>query len=213
MATERSHYEVLSVAPTASAREIRAAYRARARQLHPDVARGTSGSTVRGSVDMADINRAWSVLSDPHRRAAYDLSLTGRGPTTQDEPAARVDSEHAQQFVPARFPWRGMLIVAVIGIGLVLIMDATSSPPAPGRPDQLLQSGSCVRVDDRSEVYEVSCAEPHDGVVRQLVAMDRPCPVGTEPHRDRQGMGRACIDRVAPTGTSDQGVEQTGESG
>jgi hypothetical protein len=70
-------YEVLGVRRTASATEIRAAYRAAARRLHPDTG---------GSADaMQRLNVAWQVLRDPGRRAEYDRSVTdtrwGRGGT------------------------------------------------------------------------------------------------------------------------------------
>ncbi len=59
------------MAPTASAEEIRAAYRALARRLHPDARGG------RPSPEMAAVNEAWRVLSDPGRRAVYDAGLRG----------------------------------------------------------------------------------------------------------------------------------------
>ena len=65
-----SHYDVLGVAPTASADEVRAAYRRAARDHHPDA----GGDGLR----MQDLNAAWRVLGDPIRRAAYDRQLNGR---------------------------------------------------------------------------------------------------------------------------------------
>lgn len=71
------HYEVLGVAPTASAAEIRAAYLALARQHHPDRLNASGGAGQAASAQrMARINAAWTVLSDRDRRAAYDA---GRG--------------------------------------------------------------------------------------------------------------------------------------
>ena len=89
-----------------------------------------------------------------------------------------------------------MAAIATLAIIGVLVADATSSPAVPGKPDQLLTSGSCVNIDVRNDVYEVSCAAPHDGVVRQLIAIDRSCPPDAGTHRDRQGMGTACVDLV-----------------
>uniref|UniRef100_UPI000ADBA600 J domain-containing protein n=1 Tax=Janibacter corallicola TaxID=415212 RepID=UPI000ADBA600 len=59
-------YEVLGVATTADATIIKAAYRARAKNLHPDSAHATDQQ------EFARINRAYEILSDPARRAAYD---------------------------------------------------------------------------------------------------------------------------------------------
>ena len=57
-------YEILEVSPRARAEVIAAAYRALARKFHPD-----AGGDER---IMIDLNRAWEVLGDPGRRAAYD---------------------------------------------------------------------------------------------------------------------------------------------
>jgi curved DNA-binding protein CbpA len=65
-----NHYEVLGVSPTASADDIRSAYRNAARARHPDAG---------GSADeMQRLNAAWQVLRDPGRRAVYDRALAGR---------------------------------------------------------------------------------------------------------------------------------------
>lgn len=63
--SEPDHYRRLGVAPTASAGQLRDAYRQRARQLHPDTATGDAEA-------MAALNESWRVLSDPARRARYD---------------------------------------------------------------------------------------------------------------------------------------------
>lgn len=78
---EPRHYDELGVAPTATTAEIRAAYVALARRHHPD-RMGTSTEVVRSeaAARMARVNAAWTVLSDPAKRAAYD-ARTG-GPST-----------------------------------------------------------------------------------------------------------------------------------
>lgn len=67
-----THYEVLGVSRSASAEQVRAAYRAAARDHHPDA--GGDPSRMRA------VNAAWQVLGDPGRRAAYDRQLAGREP-------------------------------------------------------------------------------------------------------------------------------------
>lgn len=68
-----THYEVLGVAPDASPAAIRAAFVALARRHHPDH-HVDDPPAVRAEAErhMRTINEAWSVLSDPRRRAAYD---------------------------------------------------------------------------------------------------------------------------------------------
>ena len=72
MGSERSnHYVLLGVSPHAPTDEIRRAYRARARQLHPDLAGASSAADER----MADLNAAWAVLRNPALRSRYDRSI------------------------------------------------------------------------------------------------------------------------------------------
>ena len=64
---KRDYYDVLGVSKTASADEIKKAYRQKARQHHPDVDKST-GAEAR----FKEINEAYQVLSDPQKREAYD---------------------------------------------------------------------------------------------------------------------------------------------
>lgn len=80
-----THYDVLGVAPDADAAEIRRAYRARARALHPDTA--AAPDTVMG---MSAVNEAWAVLRDPVRRRAYDATLAVE-PLVGSDPDVGVD--------------------------------------------------------------------------------------------------------------------------
>jgi molecular chaperone DnaJ len=189
MATKKTHYEVLGVRSNASEAEIRNAYRALARTLHPDVV----GSAASGSRSMSDVNHAWSVLSDLSSRRVYDQSLGTHSRVNHATETSFRAAYVVNQSEPARFPWRAMLVMAAVGTVLVLVLHAFSSPPTPGAPDQLLSSGSCVDISTELVASEVSCEGPHDAVVNQLIATDRTCPTGTEPYRDRQGMGIACV--------------------
>ena len=194
MAIDRDPYRVLGVARDATETEIRDAYRRLARRLHPDVAGDASSTGGSAGPTMAEVNEAWSLLSDPSRRRILD---EGR---PQPTPGSRAGDDHRTVVVGplprARIPWRLMLGIVVVGSAAVLTAHANTESPAPGTPDQLIQSGSCVDIDDTSAATEVSCDGPHEGVVRQLIAFDRACPQDTSSHRDRQGMGIACVDLV-----------------
>lgn len=61
----RDYYVVLGIAASATAEEIHAAFRCRSKKLHPDVSGGDSGPFL-------ELQEAYSVLSDPARRGAYD---------------------------------------------------------------------------------------------------------------------------------------------
>ena len=67
MSSERDYYEVLGVTRTASADEIRRAYRRLARERHPDVNKSADAET-----RFAELQEAYDVLSDAEKRRAYD---------------------------------------------------------------------------------------------------------------------------------------------
>jgi molecular chaperone DnaJ len=65
--TERDYYEVLGVSREASGADIKRAFRARARELHPDVSAAPDADG-----QFKEAAEAYEVLSDPERRATYD---------------------------------------------------------------------------------------------------------------------------------------------
>ncbi|KAH7332086.1 hypothetical protein KP509_20G067600 [Ceratopteris richardii] len=74
-ATPRAtYYSVLGVSPTSTPREIRAAYRRLALQHHPDVS--PLHQLDKSTKIFAQINEAYTVLSDPQKKACYDMKLT-----------------------------------------------------------------------------------------------------------------------------------------
>jgi curved DNA-binding protein CbpA len=91
VARATTHYERLGVPTTATAADIRSAYRELARQHHPDVANGSA------AVDMAAVNEAWRVLGDPERRAAYDATLAGALPRREPSPAPPAASRRGDE--------------------------------------------------------------------------------------------------------------------
>ena len=67
-AMAESLYDILGVAKTATADEIRKAYRKLAREHHPDVNPGNSAAEEK----FKKVSAAYEVLSDDKKRAAYD---------------------------------------------------------------------------------------------------------------------------------------------
>jgi curved DNA-binding protein len=66
----RDYYAVLGVPRTASADDIKKAYRRLARKHHPDLA--SAADRARASETFKEINEAYEVLGDPGKRAKYD---------------------------------------------------------------------------------------------------------------------------------------------
>ena len=80
------YYELLGVARTASADEIKRAYRQRAMELHPD-----TNPDAGAAEEFKALSRAYQVLSDPDQRARYDrfgeagVSGNGGGGPSMDD--------------------------------------------------------------------------------------------------------------------------------
>lgn len=119
MSAARDPYEVLGVPRSASTRQIRAAYVARARRAHPDLV------GQRGLDMMRAINEAWEVLKDDARRRAFDLATGGpgagdaSGPATGAGPgAARREDANVPFWTGANGPPPGRPYGSVLDFGI-----------------------------------------------------------------------------------------------
>src|ERR1022692_1184903 len=82
------YYTHLGVAPTATLSEIKAAYRSRAMDLHPD--RNPGRDTTK---KFEELQQAYEVLSSPDLRTAYDASAV-------DPAASRAESAEPARYKP-----------------------------------------------------------------------------------------------------------------
>jgi molecular chaperone DnaJ len=74
---DKDYYQILQLLPTASASDIRKAYRRLALEFHPD-----KNNTQQAAAQFVIIREAYDVLSDPVQRRKYDLDrFTGQAIT------------------------------------------------------------------------------------------------------------------------------------
>lgn len=70
MQPKRDYYEILGVTKSASAAEIKSAYRKQALKWHPDKHQGSDKK--QAETQFKEINEAYQVLSDPQKKQSYD---------------------------------------------------------------------------------------------------------------------------------------------
>lgn len=87
-----SFYTILGVEPTASADQIKASYRRAAMRWHPD---RNPGNVAEAEARFKELAQAYTVLSDPAKRSAYDDSLREPARAGPDPAQARSTQEEA----------------------------------------------------------------------------------------------------------------------
>ncbi len=129
-----SYYDILQVARDAPAADIRVAYRRMAQRYHPD----KSPDNRFAPRVMANLNKAYEVLSDPSRREQHDQWIASKESHADPalRPAGRLSRPAPLPELPARstrWPWVllfGTICCAVAAVGTVLYKTELSSKPA-----------------------------------------------------------------------------------
>ena len=118
-----THYQILAVKKKATAAEVKRAYRRLVKMAHPDVDK-TSGAADR----FMAIQEAYEVLSDPAKRAAYDVSLRAKktAPAGGANPSAGAPPRSTS---PPSPPPSG-------AAGAGARQRSSGPPPKPPRPPQ-----------------------------------------------------------------------------
>ena len=155
---------------------------------------------------MADLNGAWSVLSDKGAKARYDLELAlaraqarrvgaprpaPARPVVTSSPAVGFDEDSDTDFgvwnaVFHAGPW--LLVILLLGGIFVFTAFAASGREDDGSQRGTVENpivapvpraGDCVRFPTPTDLDLVDCARPHQGQVIEVVPIGRPCPFNT----------------------------------
>jgi curved DNA-binding protein CbpA len=179
-------YEMLGLPARADNAAIKAAYRARAKQCHPDMNLGDAGAVRR----FTEINQAYEILSNFEARAAYDSRLARRRASAR----ARLRNEVAVGFATCV----ATASLAFIAISTILasrsppreIAGIASQPNHKDRPATVLSYGSAeagawVRSDlPNSELPD------RVAIVSPLLTLDGPVMPAAQAHADRPEVER-----------------------
>jgi len=130
-----NYYDILEVETSAEAETIRRAYRRLSKDCHPDLHQGAPWA----EKQFKRLNEAYSVLSDPQLRLAYDRGLQATAASAVRDTANEPDNSFTAPFPatpPAEAPgWRyaffALLLLAVLVVAFTL---EKHRPPDPARP-------------------------------------------------------------------------------
>jgi hypothetical protein len=187
-------YAELGVAATAGAVEINAAFRARARELHPDANSGDPVAEAR----FKRLSAAYGVLSDPARRARYDATMTTTlraavrtDPAAPSAPAAPPTGRMHMSARGASWALWGGLVLVVLGMAAAVWVVSLQRHDADLRARGVAATATVVDVDgDRRLAFTT-----RDG--RQVQAVE-----ATKSGEQQPGLGarvKIHYDRDDPT--------------
>ena len=73
-------------------------------------------------------------------------------------------------------------------------MPRSTIQPSEEAPDGILRVGSCVAIERNGDAREVACTKTDaDLIVELVLPTDQRCPFPLAGHRDRLGLGLACV--------------------
>lgn len=123
-------YQRLGVGPMASAEEIGAAFRVRAKSLHPDLNPGDAQT----EDEFKALTHAYDVLTSPAARAAYDQRRSGRAPERSTPSAPSTATTHSPVFRTPRAAraaiWWGVAftLLGIVGTAVLAVIPTGDGP-------------------------------------------------------------------------------------
>lgn len=192
------YYARLGVRPGCEPPELKAAFRRRARELHPDSVTGDAKGFVR-------LKEAYDVLSDPLQRSAYDSTIRSMGGARGA--GLRAAPSPSRNTRPRQGQWFAGAGVAVIGVAVGLIVARHHPPHYSGAASHVsiagvLPGGLSLPLPEPFTTPDVLVQQPGDHYV---VPRDGPAIVwegGGNGRLRRIGRLAAFTSvRVAPPGT------------
>ncbi len=204
MGERQTFYQILGVPTNAKPEEIRAAYLAKARKLHPDNFRNASKrDQTRSEELMRELNQAWSTLSNREKRSKYDLKLTSekkdnRSYTSTNRTSYQVwTPEPTPEKTTHRYATKeemeltwfaklvrpiplALIVVAVVVVAVIASIgidnndDSNRSVPVVKPTDPVL---GCMNLGTGSQGIRVACVSGEfDATIYRIVTAGEECP-------------------------------------
>lgn len=197
-------YSILGVRSSASAAEIRAAYLAKMKALHPD----TIPDVRAGQVDARDVTFAYWQLRDTHRRAQHDAALHRPAPAPALQPrrpatsrrtiaakrgslSLRARARRSARLQPVRTA-AGALAFSVAALGFVLAFTYLQPDGAgPARAASLVMTGQSMAP------LKEPMRRPLDPVLVRSAAAEFRLILRTSGLKGAHVYGRQCLAQLA----------------
>ncbi len=144
----RDYYAILGVEPTASAEDIRKAYRRLARRYHPDVSKEDDAEE-----RFKEVSEAYQTLSDPEKREAYD-QLGRHRPGEDFQPSPEWDTRFWQEGVEEDIDLAELL--QRIGFHRAARRQGAAGQGAPSRRGQDYEIATSLSLEDAARGKDIA---------------------------------------------------------